>query len=176
MKRWFCLSLIMFFLTSVSAIASDMKIGYVDLQKALNFSAAGKAAKLKISEKVKEYEGVIEKRQEDLKLLKEELEKKALLLSESARSEKERDYQQKLKELQRFTKDVEEELQQKDADMTKDILEDLFEVIKEIGESEDLTLVLEKTESSILYASPAIDMTDRVIKAYDQKAKGKSAK
>ena len=36
-----------------------------------------------------------------------------------ARKEKEREYQQEVKELQRFQKDVKEELQQKDADHTK---------------------------------------------------------
>lgn len=168
MKRIFGLLLVvLLMLPSVVMAADNVKIGYVDLQKALNLSQAGQAAKGQIAEKVKGYQSTIESRQEELKKLKDELEKKELLLSEEARSEKERDYQQKLKDFQRFTKDVQDELQQKDADYTKSILEEIFKVIQDISKKEGYTLVLEKTESSILYADDQIDLTNAVIEAYD---------
>lgn len=176
MKRLIGLALIMLLASAGTALAVETKIGFVDLQKALNLSVAGKAAKEKISGKVKEYEALVDSRQEELKKLKEELEKKALLLSETARSDKERDYQQKLKEFQRFTKDIQEELQQQDADHTRRILEELFGVIKEVGEKENYTLVLEKTESSILFADDQIDLTGKIIKAYDAKYAKESAR
>lgn len=158
-------------LFAAPALAADTKIGYVDLQKALNTSEAGKSAKDKISKKVKEYEGTIDTRQKEIKKLKEELEKQAMLLSEDARGAKERDYQQKVKEFQRFTKDVQEELQQKDNEFTKQILEELFKVIKEVGEKEGYTMILEQSESSILYADEKVNLTDKVIKAFDAKKK-----
>jgi outer membrane protein len=176
MKRLIGLTLIMLLTSAGAALAAETKIGYVDLQKALNLSVAGKAAKEKIAGKVKEYETIVESRQEELRKLKEELEKKALLLSETARADKERDYQQKLKEFQRFTKDIQEELQQQDADHTRRILEELFQVIKEVGEKEKYTLVLEKTESSILFADDQINLTARIIKAYDARFATESAK
>ncbi|MHB1398943.1 MAG: OmpH/Skp family outer membrane protein [Trichloromonadaceae bacterium] len=158
-------------LLAAPALAVENKIGYVDLQKALNTSEAGKAAKEKISKKVKEYEGTIDTRQKEIKKLKEELEKQAMLLSEDARGAKERDYQQKVKEFQRFTKDIQEELQQKDNEFTKQILEELFKVIKDVGEKEGYTLILEQSESSILYADEKVNLTDKVIKAFDAKKK-----
>lgn len=170
MKR-FVGALLTVLLLATPALAADNKIGYVDLQKALNTSEAGKAAKERISKKVKEYEGTIDTRQKEIKKLKEELEKQAMLLSEEARGAKERDYQQKVKEFQRFTKDIQEELQQKDADFTKQILEELFKVIKEVGEKEGYTLILEQSESSILYADEKVNLTDKVIKAFDAKKK-----
>lgn len=170
MKR-FVGALLTVLLLATPALAADNKIGYVDLQKALNTSEAGKAAKERISKKVKEYEGTIDSRQKEIKKLKEELEKQAMLLSEEARGAKERDYQQKVKEFQRFTKDIQEELQQKDADFTKQILEELFKVIKEVGEKEGYTLILEQSESSILYADEKVNLTDKVIKAFDAKKK-----
>jgi outer membrane protein len=176
MKRLIGLTLIMLLTSAGAALAAEAKIGYVDLQKALNLSVAGKAAKEKISGKVKEYETIVESRQEELRKLKEELEKKALLLSETARADKERDYQQKLKEFQRFTKDIQEELQQQDADHTRRILEELFQVIKEVGVKEKYTLVLEKTESSILFADDQIDLTAKIIKAYDARFATESTK
>lgn len=170
MKR-FIVTLFAALLLATPALAADQKIGYVDLQKALNTSEAGKAAKDRITKKVKEYEGTIDTRQKELKKLKDDLEKQGMLLSEDARGAKERDYQQKVKEFQRFTKDIQEELQQKDADFTKQILEELFKVIKEVGEKEGYTLILEQSESSILYADEKANLTDKVIKAFDARKK-----
>ena len=75
MKKLFVLTLVAFALTITPAIADAAKIGVVDLQKALNLSKAGKDAKTRITEKVKEFEGKIESQQNELKALKDELKK-----------------------------------------------------------------------------------------------------
>jgi outer membrane protein len=174
MKRLMLLAVVLLTLVAVpAAMAADaMKVAYVDLQKALNMSASGKAAKEKMKVKFKDYDADVQKKQEELKKLKEDLEKQAMLLSSDARAAKERDYQQKVKDYQRLTKDIQEELQRTDADYTRKILEEIFKVVQQIGKQEGYTLILEKTESSILYASDGIDITDRVIQAFD-KSSGK---
>ncbi len=171
MKQFVLLMLVCFGLALSPALAEAQKIGYVDLQKALNLSAAGKDAKEKIKTKVQGYDAEVKKRQEDLKKLKEDLEKQAMLLSEEARGAKERDYQQKVKEYQRFTKDIQETLQQTDADYTRKILESLLVVVQDVGKKNGYTLILEKTESSLVYADESIDITDQVIKSFDAKGK-----
>jgi len=147
------------------------KIGFVDLQKALNMSTAGQKAKEEISGKFKSYQDELSSRQEELKKLKEDLEKQAILLSEDARAQKERDFQRKLKDFQRFAKDVEEELQQKDAFHTRQILEELQEIISTIGKKEGYTVILERTESSVLYGDESVDLTDQVIKELNSRKK-----
>ncbi|MCK4508857.1 MAG: OmpH family outer membrane protein, partial [Desulfuromonadales bacterium] len=72
---------------------------------------------------------------------------------------------------QRFTKDIQETLQQTDADLTRKILESLLKVVQQVGKSEGYAMVLEKTESSIVYADESIDISDKVIKAFDAKGK-----
>lgn len=174
MKRLLLLTVVLLTLVAVpAAMAADMKVGYVDLQKALNLSAAGKAAKDKMRAKFKDYDVDVQKKQDELKKLKDELEKQAMLLSPEARAAKERDYQQKVKDYQRLTKDIQEELQQTDAEYTRKILEDIFKVVQQIGKQEGYTMILEKTESSILYASDGIDMTDRVIQLFDKQPAGR---
>ena len=44
-------------------------------------------------------------------------------------------------------------------------------MIKKLGEDEGYTLVLEKNESIVLFASKTIDVTDRVIKVFDAQKK-----
>ncbi len=132
MKQFVILMLVCFALVASPVMAQAQKIAYVDLQKALNLSAAGKEAKEKIKAEVQGYDAEVQQRQEELKKLKEDLEKQAMLLSEEARNAKERDYQQKVKDYQRFTKDIQETLQQTDADLTRKILEKLLKVVQDV--------------------------------------------
>lgn len=159
--------LICFTLLSGNVMAADVKIGYIDLQKAINSSDSGQAAKEKINKKFQEYEGEVDSRKAELQKAKEELEKQTLLLSDEARSAKERDYQSKVKDFQRFAKDIQDELQAIDSDLTKKILGEVVKVARDLGEKEKFTAIFEKSESSLVYADPGIDLTDRVIKLYN---------
>jgi len=48
---------------------------------------------------------------------------------------------------------------------------DLIKVVQKIGADEGYTLILEKNESIVLFASKPIDITDQVIKAFDVQKK-----
>lgn len=146
---------------------AETKIAYVDLQKALNLSKAGTQAKSDISSLVKKYEAEFKGMQEELMKKKGELEKQAALLSDSAKAEKEREYQRDVTELQRFQKDVKDELQQKDAEHTKRILNELFEILQKMGKDGKYTMILEKNEGAVIYAAESVDLTDELIKTYD---------
>ena len=159
-------TLIAVLLLAAPALA-ETKIAYVDLQKALNLSKSGVEAKQQIGVQVKSYEAEFKAKQDDLLKLKEELEKQAVLLSDSAKAQKEREYQQNVKELQRFQKDIKDELQQRDGELTKRILNDLFEILQGLGKEGGYSMVLEKNEGAVIYADESVDLTDELIKAYD---------
>ena len=143
-------------------------IVYVDLQKALIMSDAGKEAKEKFAQKVNKAQKKIEVKQGELGKLKESIEKKGLLLSEEAREEKEKEYQKELRDYQRFVRDSQEELKGEEAEMSKKIIRELGKVIERMGKEGKYTLILGKNTSGILYASDTIDISDEVIKAYNE--------
>ncbi len=176
MKRLIGLVVAVLVLFSVPAFASNVKIGYVDLQKALNESSAGKAAKAEIAAKYKKYQKTLEERQKELADQKSELEKQSMLLAQDARDDKEHAYQQKVKDFQRFAKDAQDDLKQKDSDFTRQIIANLVGVVKTLGKKEGYTIILEKSQSSVLYAENKIDLTEQVIKAYDAQSKKESGK
>jgi outer membrane protein len=60
-----------------SALAADYKIAYVDIQKAVNESNAGKDAKKAITKEVEKFQRQITDKQKELQTLKESLEKQA---------------------------------------------------------------------------------------------------
>lgn len=163
------LAALMVFVASTAFAAGG--VAFIDLQKALNMSDAGVKAKAEIGQQVKKYEAKVNAEQEALKQMKKELDKQAVLLSDEARSKKEREFQQRAKEFQRFTKDVQDELKQKDNDFTKRIINEILDVARKIGKERGYAVILEKNESSLVYADPAVDLTDDVIKAYNSSSK-----
>jgi len=151
--------------------AEPLKIAYVDIQKALNLCEAGKAAKKQITLEVERMRKNFAGKQKELEKLKEDLEKRGLVLSEAAREEKARDFQAKTRDLQRMERDYQEELQRKDRELTESILRKLEVAVKKMGEDGKYTLILERNQGGIIYASDALDLTDELIKIFDQKGK-----
>jgi len=170
MKKILLLISMVFFASSAFG-SGQIKIGYIDLQKSLNESDQGKEAKGAFNKRVEELQKALDEKQNELKRLQEELEKQKGLLTPDARGEKEKAYQQKIKDAQRFAKDSQEELQQKDAELTKKIIKDLKDVIKKMGTDEEYTIILEKGDAFVLFAAEGVDITDKVIKAYNKTKK-----
>ncbi len=154
-----------------SAWSADLKIACVDIQKAMNECQAGKEAKKAITKEMEKLQRLSGEKQKELQTLKESLEKQAPMLTPEARASKERDYQGKLRDYQRWGEDSQKEVQQKGLEFERNILQGVQKVIKKLGEDEGYLLILEKNENIVLYASKAIDVTDRVIKVFDTQKK-----
>ena len=148
--------------------ASEYKFAFVDLQEALNICKAGQDAKEEFAKKVEKAEERLSSQQEELKRLKEILEKQSTMLSEEARKEKEWDYQTKLRDFKRLYQDSQDELKAKDGEVTKEILQEMVIIVYEYGKEKGYTFVFEKSESALLYVDEAMDVTEEIIKIYDQ--------
>ena len=163
MRRLLLAGILACCIAATPVFAADVKMGYIDMQRALNTSEAGKEAKEQLAARVKKYQEEINVKQEDIKKLKDELEKQGLLLSESARAAKEKDYQLRLKEFQRFTKDAQDELQGKDEEFTRKILEGMEKIIQEFGRKNGYSFIFVKNEG-MLFADDKADVTEEVLK------------
>jgi len=154
-----------------SVLAADLKVAYVDIQRAVNESNAGKEAKKAITKDVEKFQRLVADKQKELQTLKESLDKQILMLTPDARANKEKEYQNKLREFQRWGEDTQNEVNQKRTEMERNISAALMKVIQKIGADEGYTVILERNENIVLFASKSIDITDRVIKAYDAQKK-----
>lgn len=171
MKR-FVLLLTLLLLVAAVARAEEFKLGTVDLQRALNECDAGKKAKENFKSQVDKLQADLNKQKADIEKIKDEVEKKGMVLKEEERKNIERDYQKKLRDFQRTYKDSQAELQQRDNELTSEILRDLQEVIAEFGAKQNFTLVLEASNTgAVLYHSRAIDITEQVLLEYNGKRK-----
>lgn len=152
-----------------AALAEDPKIGYVDLQRALNESDTGKKAKEEFKVEVDKLQARLKRQKDEIDNLKEQIEKKSLVVKEEQRSDLEDDYRKKLRDFERNYKDSQTDLQKKDNELTGTILKDLQEVIREYGQKEDYTVILENSSSAVLYGAKNADLTDEIIRQYNSR-------
>lgn len=144
---------------------AEIKLAYVDIQRALNECNAGKRAKIQIRGKVDEVTGRLKRQQAEVQSLEDELKKRGPLMRPDQRQALQDEYATKARDFQQSYKNAQDELRQKDNEVTAMIVRDLATVVRNIGEKDGYTMVMEKGE--ILWGAPGIDITDEVIRAYD---------
>jgi outer membrane protein len=156
---------------STAAFGADVvKIGSVDVQKVLVLSDAGKEAKEQLAAKGNKYESEKNAREEELRKLKGELEKQSVILSEDSRKTKEQLFMQKRKELDRFLKDAQDDLQAKNDELTGKLVEGIVKIIQDYGKKNGYSCIFVKNESMV-YVDQKSDLTDEILKEFNSKGK-----
>ncbi|MBI3785565.1 MAG: OmpH family outer membrane protein [Deltaproteobacteria bacterium] len=166
--RWFILTSL---LVASTAFADGLKLGYVDLQRALNDSEAGKKAKDEFKVQVDKVQAGLKKKKDAIDALKEQLDKKALVMKDEERGNLEEDYRKKMRDFERDYKDSQTDLQQKDSELTGAIIKDLQEVIRDYGERENYTMIFEASSTAVLYGAKSSDLTASILEEYNRKHK-----
>jgi outer membrane protein len=149
----------------------NVKIACVDIQRAINECDAGKEARRALSKDVEKIQNLIFEKQRELQEMKESFDKQSLMLSPEARASREKELQARFRDYQRWGEDVQNEMNQKKLEMEKTIFISLQKVIQKLGADGGYTLILEKSETFVLFASKPTDITDLVIKAHDVQKK-----
>ena len=151
--------------------SADIKIGWVDMQRAVNTCNLGREAKQTLTREVERFQRLIGERQKELQEMKESLEKQGLMLNPEVRAAREKELQNKVRDFQRWGEDVQNEFNQKRSETEANISRNLVKIAQEIANKEGYTIILEKNENIVLFASQATDVTDLVIKACDVQKK-----
>ena len=149
----------------------NLKIGYVDIQRALNLCDAGKDAAAELSKELEEAKKKYEEQGEELKREKETLERQGPLLEEEVLQEKMREFRAKYRDWERFRRDTENDIKQRHNEMVEKITKELIEIANEIGKEGGYTLIVER--SLVPYIDPSLDITDEVIKRHNEKYRKK---
>jgi outer membrane protein len=160
---------------SPAAAQAPTRIGYIDLTRVLARSAAGVAAREQLEREKATMQKEMDGKRVELDKLREELEKKGSLMSADARRDREEAMERKRRDATRLADDFQRELGRKEQQLAQKVLQDITVVIERVGKQKGYYLVLERRGAGVLFSAPEADLTDEIIKAYDQEtaAKGK---
>ena len=150
---------------------ADDKIAFVDLQRALEETKDGQAAKNRLKSDFDQKQKELDAKQDELKKMKEDFDKKSALMKDDAKQKMQQEMGQRLQQLQETYARLQGDLQKKEADATRGILAKLSNVVQKIAEREHFMLVLERS-SSVVYGQPSLDITNEVIRTYNSSPSG----
>jgi outer membrane protein len=163
--RWIIGVVTLLAVAAASTVHAEIKLAYVDIQRALNDCRNGKAAKEAFRGRLERVQSQLQSEQNEVQALKDELEKKGPLMQPDERQSLEEQYSRKLRDFQDDYKSTRDSLQEKDNEITGAIVRDLATVVRQIGIKNGYTMVMEK--GNLLWATPSTDITDDVIRNYD---------
>ncbi|WP_374079443.1 OmpH family outer membrane protein [Bdellovibrio bacteriovorus] len=154
-------------LLAASFAHAEAKVGYVDMQKAIQATSAGKKAKGELETEFNKKKKELEKKEADLKKMGEDLEKKKSVLSEEALGKKQAEFQEEMLKYRDVVGKSQIEIQKKERELTAPILDKMKKVIAKLAKDKGYTMVIENSQM-VLYATPDADLTQEVISAFEK--------
>jgi outer membrane protein len=157
-KSLMCAALVM---GAAAVSAEEFKVGYVNLDRVLRDAAPAKAAQAKLEAEFSKREKELNDVAAKLKSSSDKFEKDAPTLSESERTRRQRDLVDQDREFQRKRREFQEDLSQRKNEELASVLDRANRVVKQIFDQDKYDLIVQEA----VFASPRVDITDRVIKA-----------
>jgi outer membrane protein len=167
------------------ASPSALKVGIVDLDRALKESASGKQAlgtlkqfRDKVVKEINDKKRQKDAKETTLRDLQTELTSQSMVLSDSAKRDKEETYRRQVRDLRkfiddsnRFIEESERDLREREAELTSRLLRDLLEIVRAVGREESFTIIFERNDRVLLFVADFVDLTEKIIKRFDTTAR-----
>jgi len=146
-------------------VSADTKVGYIDTERLFKDSPMAVKAQKKLEQEFAKRDQEIQRMTKQARDLQNLLEKEDLTLSESEKTRKTRDLANVTRELQRAQRELREDMNQRKQEEFSAIHTRARSLIIDIANKERFDLIIENA----VYASPRIDLTDRVMRALEQR-------
>lgn len=156
-------------LMAASAAAEEARIGIVDLEQAITGTAEGQSAREELERRVREAEAQLQPLVDQLKAMFEEVEAKQFVLSEDAMRQKRLEVAELRNKIENRKREVEGQLQVDRERLIGPLRDKLNGIILDIGRKEGFSLILQRGTPGVMYTREALDITDKVVEAFNQK-------
>ena len=141
--------------------AAELKVGYVNTQRIFRDAPAAQKAGKKLEGEFAKRDQDLQKMAKQLQGLQENLEKNSVTMAETERRAKEKEFGELSREFQRRQREFREDLNLRQNEENAAVIEKANRAIKQIAEADKFDLILQ----DVVWVSPKLDITDRVIKA-----------
>jgi outer membrane protein len=148
------------------------RLAVIDVQRVLASSSAGKAASDRLKKMQEDRVARAKQMDDEMQKLDGDINSKKLSLSEDKLTEMAKQLSDRKIAAQRFAQDAEREMGEARDRALLELENKIKPVIDSIGKEMGLAAIFNKFESGLVYASEAIDITDTVIKRFNENAGG----
>ena len=160
---------LLLFVMSNSAFAAD-KIGFVNIPEIIKNSSAGKKAASEFKALAEKKSAPIKSLENELRKMKDELDKQGSMMADSARRDKEAAFQKKTRDYQLMAQDANDELQKRDQEMFQKMMPGILKAVKIIAEKEKYVAIflVGIPNAPVAYYSKENDITSKVIDEFNK--------
>ena len=110
----------------------------------------------------------IEEMKKEIEEIKQKL--KSPVISKQEKSKLEDELQQKLRDLQRFQQDEQLKIMKLEQKYTMELIQEVVKLIRNYQKEKNIPMIVEVHDAGIIAASPKYDLTEKIIKLYNQQA------
>jgi outer membrane protein len=167
MSRLFVLGILSSLALPRLALAEDVKLGFVDLQRALYETEDGRKAKASLKKVFDTKQKELDEQQEDFRKAKEDLDKKRSLMNPEKVREKETELASKFEKVQQSYLRHQKELQEKEGEITQKIFERMRRIIDRMAAAENFSMIFDRGQAGIVFAKQHYDLTNELIRRYN---------
>lgn len=146
--------------------AAETKIGFVNTERLFREAAPAKRAQQRLEKEFSARDAEQQKLAKQVRDLQTLLDRDGATMGESERRNKERDLANLTRDFQRMQRENREDLNIRRNEELAAVQERANKVIQQIAEAEKFDLII---QDPVVYASPRIDITEKVIKALADK-------
>lgn len=143
-----------------TGVYAESKIGFVNSDRVMREAPAAVQAQSRLEKEFAGRDSELQSMAKELQAIQSDLEKNGLTMSEVDRRKKERDFGDLNRDFQRRQREFREDLNQRRNEELAAVLDRANKAVKTIAEREKYDIIFQEA----VYASPAIDITDKVIK------------
>jgi outer membrane protein len=157
--------------------ATPSKVAIIHVQNAILSTKDGQKAQGDLQIKFNSRKQQIEKKQADVQSLQDQMKKGSATMSDDAKNKIARDIDSGQKALQRDTEDFESDVQQEEGKIMQDLGQKMMDVIIKYATQSGFAMVVDVSnpQTPVLWADPAVDITNEIVKLYDQAHPGTGA-
>ncbi len=174
MRRYVIILIAALPLLASSVVRAEIKIGYVDLQRALLEVEDGRRAKAKLQAELDSQKKIFDREQESLIKEKETIEKQSSAISQEARIQRQTELGRKAFDLTQRWEKEKADVAQKQRTEVQAIFDKMHPIIASIAQRDGMTFVFEKTDAGILYAPAYLDLTNELVRQYNNQKRSKA--
>ncbi len=169
-KSWLIAAATASCLVPATLSAQALKIGVVDMQRAIVQTVEGKKAEAAFTARLEEHRKNIEGRQKQIEDAQNKLKTQDRLLDDKVRAERTRDIERQTTDLNRIQEDAQRDLETLRNDLMKPIAEVAESVVNAYAKEQNFSIIIDRSNpqnDSILYVNENIEITNIIVKRID---------
>ena len=143
------------------------KYAFVNIQRIANESAEGKVATTRVAALNQQKVNELNERNKQLQAAQQKLDQGGSVLNATAVAQLQKDIERQQIDIQRFTEDAQQEVQNLQAQLQDDFQRKLTPIVQQVAIDRQLHMLFSVADSGLVWGDPSLDLTEEIIVKFD---------